>query len=247
MSQTGWITGVHGVLAALESGRPVDAVWVQQGRRDRRITAVVDAARARGVPVRTVPRGRLDELAAGGAHSGCAARTAPVAFRAFDELVRPPDAPSRLLVLDHLLDPHNVGAVVRSAAAFGVDGVVLAGPSAPPLDGAVERAAAGQLGRLPLARVNVAADVLRMLRDAGYWTFGADMTGSPVGEVTVPARWVLCLGAEERGLRAKTRSAVDEFVAVPMAPGVESLNVSVTAGVLLYALTLGEQAGGSGT
>jgi len=247
VSPAGWITGVHGVLAALESGRPVDAVWVQQGRRDRRIAAVVEAARARGVPVRTVPRGRLDELAAGGAHSGCAARTAPVAFRALEELVRPPDEPSRLVLLDHLLDPHNLGAVVRSAAAFGADGLVIAGPSAPPLDGAVERAAAGQLGRLPLARVNVAADALRLLRDEGYWAFGADMAGSPVAEVTVPARWVLCLGAEERGLRAKTRSAVDEFVAVPMTPGVESLNVSVTAGVLLYALTHWAPAGGGGT
>lgn len=247
MSPSGWITGVHGVLAALDSGRPVDVVWIQQGRRDRRIAAVVEAARARAVPVRAVPRARLDELAAGGAHAGCAARTAPIAFRGVDELARPPDEPSRLVVLDHLLDPHNVGAVVRSAAAFSVDGVVIAGPSAPPLDGAVERAAAGQLGRVPIARATVAADVLNTLRDAGYWAFGADMDGTPVGEVGAPDRWVLCLGAEERGLRAKTRSAVDEFVAVPMAAGVESLNVSVTAGVLLYALTAGAWAGGSET
>lgn len=237
MTAGSWIVGVHGVLAALEGGRPVDLVWLQQGRRDRRMAAVAEAARQRGVPVRSVPRARLDEVAAGGPHTGCAARSAPIAFRSLEELVAPSGAPSRLVVLDHLLDPHNLGAVVRSAAAFAVDGIVVAGPSAPPLDGAAERAAAGHLGRVPLARVNVAADALRLLRDEGYWVFGADMTGTPVVEVTVPSRWVLCLGAEERGVRAKTRAAVDEWVAVPMAPAVESLNVSVTAGILLYALS----------
>lgn len=232
-----WIVGVHGVLAALEGERPVDVVWLQQGRRDRRMAAVAEAARQRGIPVRAVPRARLDEVAGGGPHTGCAARTAPIAYRNLEELIAPAATAARLVVLDHLLDPHNLGAVVRSAAAFAVDGVVIAGPSAPPLDGAAERAAAGHLGRVPLARVNVAADALRLLRDEGYWAFGADMGGSPVQQVTVPSRWVLCLGAEERGVRAKTRSAVDEWVAVPMAAGVESLNVSVTAGILLYALS----------
>ncbi len=126
---------------------------------------------------------------------------------------------------------------MRTAAAFSIDGVVIAGPSAPPLGGAVAKAAAGLLGRVPLARRRVAADALFHLRDQGYWVFAAEAGGTPLDEVRRSPRWVLCIGAEERGLRAKTRSQVDEFVAIPMAEGVESLNLSVSAGILLWELS----------
>jgi 23S rRNA (guanosine2251-2'-O)-methyltransferase len=164
-------------------------------------------------------------------------RSAPVAFVDLNDLVRSEEGASRLLLVDDLKDPHNLGAVLRTAAALSVDGVVIAGPSAPPLGGAVAKAAAGMLGRVPLARAQVAADALVQLRDRGYWAFAADAAGTPLGEVRRSERWVLCVGAEERGLRAKTRSEVDEFVAIPMAEGVESLNLSVSAGILLWELS----------
>jgi 23S rRNA (guanosine2251-2'-O)-methyltransferase len=154
-----------------------------------------------------------------------------------EDLIAEEGEPGRLVLLDSIDDPHNLGAVVRSAAAFGIDGVIVAGPSAPPLGGAAAKAAAGHLERVPVARVNVAADALRTLRDAGYWALGAAMEGSPSPEVDPTDRWVLCLGSEAKGLRAKTKSAIDEFVAIPMADGVQSLNLSVAAGVLLYELT----------
>jgi 23S rRNA (guanosine2251-2'-O)-methyltransferase len=142
-----------------------------------------------------------------------------------------------IVVLDDVADPHNLGAVLRTTAAFAVDGVVIAGPSAPPLGGAVAKAAAGLLGRVPMARVSVGADALERLREQGYWVFAADAAGTPLDEVGRIDRWVLVVGAEERGLRAKTRTAVDEFVAIPMAEGVESLNLSVSAGILLWELS----------
>jgi 23S rRNA (guanosine2251-2'-O)-methyltransferase len=194
-------------------------------------------ARRAGVPVRQVARERLDAVAEDVPHNGCGARGAPVSCRQLTELVREPSSRARLLLLDSVNDPHNLGAVVRTAAAFAIDGLVIAGPSAPPLGGVVAKAAAGCLERLPLARVTVAGDALRELREAGYWVLGADAKGRPVAEVEPTERWVLCLGAEERGLRAKTRSRVDELVSVPLAEGVESLNLSVAAGVLLYELT----------
>jgi 23S rRNA (guanosine2251-2'-O)-methyltransferase len=181
-----------------------------------------------------VPKRRLDEVSAGQPHNGCALRGAPVALRRVEELVAADGVDARLVLLDTIDDPHNLGAVVRSAAAFGIDGVIVAGPSAPPLGGAAAKAAAGHMERVPIARVNVAADVLRALRDEGYWVLGAAMEGSASPDVDPTNRWVLCLGSEAKGLRAKTRSAIDEFVAIPMAEGVESLNLSVAAGVLMY-------------
>jgi 23S rRNA (guanosine2251-2'-O)-methyltransferase len=225
------------VLAGLEGPRTAEQLWLQQGRRDGRLGRLEAVARRGGVPVRRVPRQRLDELAAGQPHNGCALRAAPVALASLAELLQSAGEPARLVLLDTVDDPHNLGAVVRSAAAFGLDGVIVAGPSAPPLGGAAAKAAAGHLERVPVARVNVAADALRMLRDEGYWALGAAMSGSPSPGIDPTDRWVLCLGSEHKGLRAKTRSMIDEFVAIPMAEGVESLNLSVAAGVLMYELT----------
>jgi 23S rRNA (guanosine2251-2'-O)-methyltransferase len=232
-----WTVGFHAVLGVLESGQPVDVLWIQKDRRDRRMQRIRSAARSQGVRFDIVPRARLDGVADGVAHNGCAVRSSPVAFVELADLTRTEAEPSRLLLVDDLSDPHNLGAILRTAAALSVDGVVIAGPSAPPLGGAVAKAAAGMLGRVPLARTRVAADALAQLRGLGYWAFAADAGGTPLGEVRHSPRWVLCIGAEERGLRAKTRSEVDEFVAIPMAEGVESLNLSVSAGILLWELS----------
>jgi 23S rRNA (guanosine2251-2'-O)-methyltransferase len=227
------------VLGVLEGDRPVDALWLQQDRRDSRMKTIKQAARRRGMRYDLVPRTRLDRVSEGSAHNGCAARTAPVDLVPLDALVAAPGLPARLVLLDDVVDPHNLGAVARTAAALAVDGLVIAGPSAPPLGGAVAKAAAGLLGRVPLARERVAADALSRLRALDYWVFAADARGTPLHDVRPSPRWVLCVGAEEKGLRAKTRSQVDEFVAIPMAEGVESLNLSVSAGILLWELSKG--------
>ncbi len=236
MSEDLWVVGFHAVLGLLESARPVDALLLQNGRRDARMRKIIEAARRRDLRYDLVARSRLDRVAGGVAHNGCAARSAPVEFAPLEDLIRPAGEHGKLVLLDDVIDPHNLGAVLRTAAGLEVDGVVIAGPSAPPLGGAVAKAAAGLLGRVPLARVSVAADALTRLGDLGYWVFGADAEGTSVDEVGRTDRWVLCIGAEERGLRAKTRAHVDELVAIPMAPGVESLNLSVSAGILLWEL-----------
>jgi 23S rRNA (guanosine2251-2'-O)-methyltransferase len=236
MTDADWIFGYHAVLGVLESPRFVEVVWLQKGRRDKRLQRLLDTARARGVITRWVARDRLDHLSGEAPHNGCAVRCAPVELMQLDDVIVRAGVPSRILLLDDLTDPHNLGAVMRSAAGFGVDGLVIAGPSPPPLGGGAERAAAGLMGRVPIVRTTVAADVLSTLREEGYWALGADAKGAPVSEVRPSDRWVLCVGAEEKGLRAKTRSQIDEFIRIPMTEGVDSLNVSVATGVLLYHL-----------
>jgi len=232
-----WTVGFHAVLAVLESDQPVDALWLQQDRRDQRAKKITAAARRRGIRYDVVPRARLDSVAEGVVHNGCAVRSAPVDFVEVESLVAADGVPARLVLLDDVDDPHNLGAVIRTAVALGIDGLIIAGPSAPPLGGAVAKAAAGLLGRIPVARAKVAADVLSRLQENGYWIFGADAAGTVLPEVGRTQRWVVCLGAEGAGLRAKTRSRIDEFVAIPMAEGVESLNLSVSAGILLWELS----------
>jgi 23S rRNA (guanosine2251-2'-O)-methyltransferase len=237
MGENLWTVGFHAVKAVLESDRPVEVLWLQKDRRDQRIRHIRNLAHQRGIHYDLVPRARLDKVAQGVAHNGCAVRSAPVGFIELNDLVRNVDNASRLLLLDDIADPHNLGAVLRTAAAFSISGVMIAGPSAPPLGGAVAKAAAGLLGAVPLVRVRVAADALARLRELGYWVFAADASGRSLNEVKSSPRWVLCVGAEGRGLRAKTKSRVDEFVAIPMAEGIESLNLSVSAGILLWELS----------
>lgn len=237
MTEAAWIVGFHAVQGLLKSGRPVEVIWIQAGRRDRRTQEICRLARERGIEVRFVPVARLKAVADGVAHNGCAARACPVPLRKIEDCLAHPEEAGRLLILDDVVDPHNIGAVVRSAAAFGIDGVILCGPSVPPLGGAAAKSAAGLLQAVPLIKAKVAGDVLRTLAEAGYWIFGADAEGTAVQRIEAPDRWALCVGSEERGLRAKTRHQVDEWVSIPMAPGVESLNVSVATGILLHALT----------
>ena len=243
MTDANWIVGFHAVLGLLESEQAVEVVWVQDGRKDHRVRKVVAKARARGVDVKFVPSAKLRGVAGEVSHNGCAARSAPVAMRSIDDCISPEGLPGRILLLDDVADPHNLGAAIRSAAAFGVDGLVIAGPQAPPLGGAAAKAAAGHIHRVPLVRANVAADILVRLAGEGYWIFGADSDGESLDTIKVPDRWVVCVGSEERGLRAKTRHRIDEWVSIPMVPEVESLNVSVATGVLLYAMAGGHTRG----
>lgn len=236
MPRTSWLFGFHPVEGALLARAQVDLVLIQEGRRSSRSTRVIELARAAGIPFKFVSSHKLEETAEGVAHNGFAARTVPVLFRSLPECIVPEPHPSRILLLDSISDPHNLGAVIRSAAAFGVDALVIAGPSAPPLDGAAAKAAAGHLHRVPLVRTNVAADALTLLADEGYWILGADASGVDLRSWKPIDRWVLCMGSEARGLRAKTRSRIDEWLSIPMADGVESLNLSVATGIMLFAL-----------
>ncbi len=236
MAETLWVVGFHAVLAVLESEQPVDAVWIQKDRHDQRMRSISTATHRRGLRYDMVPRARIEGVADGAAHNGFAVRTAPIGFTPLQDVIRPKTETGRLLMVDDINDPQNLGAVIRTAAAFDIDGLVIAGPSAPPLGGVVFKAAAGLVGRVPLIRERVAADVLATLRPHGYWAFGADADGPSLHSVKGTERWILVVGAEAAGLRAKTRSQVDEFISIPMAEGVESLNLSVSAGILLWEL-----------
>jgi 23S rRNA (guanosine2251-2'-O)-methyltransferase len=229
-----WVVGFHAVLAALEGGRSrVEVVWVADGLSGARARQLLDAVRASGVRYASVPRRRLDLVAGGVAHNGVAVRLAPAPLSDPGSLLESP-GPICLVGLDGLEDAHNVGAVIRTAAALALGGVVVAGPHPPPLGGAAAKVAAGTMSLVRVAHVGSLGDFALAAKDAGFWVLGADSAGDPVVEVELPERLLLCLGGEAAGLRAKTRKALDGTVSIPLAPGVESMNLSVAAGVLAW-------------
>jgi 23S rRNA (guanosine2251-2'-O)-methyltransferase len=226
--------GFHAVVAALEAPAcRVELVWLAVGVGGPRARQVLQAARQRGVRFATVPRRQLDEAAVGVAHNGFAARVAPTPLVDAHDLLALP-SPVCLLALDGLDDGHNLGAVVRLAAGLGLGGVIVGGPHPPPLGGAAAKVAAGALPKVRVAHVGSLGDFARSAKDSGFWVLGAEARGDDVSRFDLPDRILLCLGAEAGGLRAKTRAALDVSVAIPLAAGVESLNLSVAAGILAW-------------
>ena len=226
-------SGYHPVREALER-RPksVEALLLQRGRRDARLSEVETLARENGVPIRMVPKEELDR-AAGRAHNGVAARLAARDYDSLESCLGGDPGGRVVVFLDEVTDPGNLGAILRSAAALGAS-VVVPERHAAPLSEVVAKASAGAIERVRIARVGNASRFLSDAKEAGFWVYGADASGEPVWEVDLAGDVLLCLGSEGEGLRRLTREGCDRLVSIPMAEEAGSLNVSVAAAVLLY-------------
>lgn len=227
------IYGINPVLEAIRGGRAREVRIVDRG--GARAATVEEAAFAAGVAVRRVPPHELDRAARGGVHQGVVAEVEDPAEYGVTELVRSAEGAPLLMVLDGIEDPHNVGAILRTADAAGADGVIRQSRRAARLDGAAAKAAAGALMHVKIAEVVNIARAIEELKEAGVWTIG--LAGdSPKRydelDLTLPSAFVL--GAEGTGLRRLVRERCDWVVSIPMGGHVQSLNVSVAAGVALF-------------
>jgi len=245
---SGRIFGIHPVLQALEARkRGVTRVIVAASRRDARIRLVMEAARAAGVPVARQPDSALDRLAEGETHQGVIALVADAPYADPDELLRSAGPSSLFVVLDGIEDPRNLGAVVRVAAAAGADGLFLPERGTPGLTPVAVKAAAGAVERLPVARVGNIVVLLKSLKEKNVWVVGLDgEAASPWTSFDLTSPVALVLGGEGRGLRRLARETCDVVLSIPMSGGVESLNLSVAAGIVLFeAVRQRRAAGGS--
>lgn len=211
-------------------------VYVAASRHDQRSRELVERARLAGVRVHAIDDARLDELAKGQRHQGVvAAVDASLPHVTLGDVLDHPVEPVLLLVLDRVTDPHNLGACLRSADAFGAHAIVVPRDHAVGVNATVAKAASGAADTVPVVSVTNLARALREMKDAGVWIVGADSGGESLfdADVSGPIAWVL--GAEGEGLRRLTREHCDRIVGIPTMGTVESLNVSVAAGICLYA------------
>jgi 23S rRNA (guanosine2251-2'-O)-methyltransferase len=234
------IVGIHAVRIALKHGaQRVEELWYDAARKDRRLRQLLEEARSAGVRPQQSDKATLDRMTAGANHQGIVARgelPASLGEAALDVLLGRLQVPPLLLVLDGVTDPHNLGACLRSADAAGVHALITPRDRAGGLTPVVCKVASGAAETVPFVQVTNLARTLRYLQDvhrvfvvgaageAALELFDADLTG-PLA---------LVLGAEGEGLRRLTRDTCDQLVRLPMAGQVESLNVSVAAGVCLY-------------
>src|SRR6201993_2634255 len=233
------LTGIHAVKEALEAGRPLEYVLVAKGRQDTRAEEIVQLARRNGISVRFEERAQLDRTAGTRDHQGVVAIGAARAAATLESIIANANhekgKPGLIVLLDGVEDPHNLGAIVRTALAAGAHGVIIPERRAAGLTDTVARASAGALAHLPVAKVTNLARAMEELKEAGYWLFGLDEHGSKTyTEVDYTSPVGIVLGSEGQGLHELTRKRCDFVVSLPTTGPVKSLNVSVAAGVVLF-------------
>ncbi len=233
------VYGIHAVGALLaRRAAAVRRLTVQAGRTDRRVQELIDVAKAAGVAVETRPVAELDALLPGLVHQGVVARVEPAKTMDENQFLGSIDVerhPPLILVLDGVQDPHNLGACLRSADGVGADAVVIPRDRASGLTPVVRKVAAGAAETVPLVQVTNLVRFLRELKEAGVWVVGTDGDADKLHtDVDLRGPLAIVLGAEGTGMRRLTREACDHVVRLPMRGAVQSLNVSVATGVMLY-------------
>ncbi len=237
MASTRTLFGFHAVTARLRQ-RPdsIKTLYVAAGRHDARARELAERAAAAGVATHAADESRLDDLAGSRRHQGVVAIVdASVPHVTLDDVLDGLAEPALLLVLDGVTDPHNLGACLRNADAFGAHAVIVPKDRAVGVNATVAKAASGAADTVPVVSVTNLARTLRDLKQRGVWVVGADAGGESLftADVGGPVAWVL--GAEGEGLRRLTRETCDRVVGIPLDGTVESLNVSVASGICLYA------------
>jgi 23S rRNA (guanosine2251-2'-O)-methyltransferase len=235
----GLILGPRAVLEALRArGGLLRALYVLEGRRDPATEEIRARAKRLGTPPKALPRKAFDALE-GLNHQGVAAIFRDLGEPTLHGLLEgiPQGAPSAILALDHIGDPGNLGALLRSAAAFGMDGVISPKDRAAGLAPAAVKAAQGAIEHVPFLRVANLNSALKELKKHGYWLTGAHK-GAPqaLPDFRFPTRTALVLGSESKGLSRLATEACDFLVGIPMGPNAESLNVSVAGAIFMYAM-----------
>lgn len=233
------VAGRNPVVECLRAGVPATGLYVAQGIDvDDRVTEAVREAKEDGVPVLDVPRAELDRMTGGALHQGLGLQVPPYEYAHPEDVLtaaRDSGLPPLIVALDGVTDPRNLGAVVRSAAAFGAHGVVLPQRRSAGMTAVAWRTSAGAAAKIPVARATNLTRTLRDLQQEGLMAVGldadADITSDELELATEPL--VVVVGSEGRGLSRLVRETCDQTVSIPMAGDVESLNASVAAGVVL--------------
>src|SRR6516162_8138213 len=233
------LTGIHAVKEALEAQRPIDRITIAKGRQDSRIEEIVQLARQRSIPIRFEDRGQLDRLANSRDHQGVVAVAAARAPATVEDILAAANASKGqrglIVLLDGVEDPHNLGAIIRTALAAGAHGVVVPERRAAGLTDTVRRASAGALAHLPVAKVTNLVRTMEQLQESGYWLVGLDERAEKsYSEVDYTSPTGIVMGGEGGGLHELTRKRCDFVVSLPTTGPVKSLNVSVASGVVLF-------------
>ena len=233
----GLIVGRNAVMQALESDRTIDSVTVAEGQRGGQAAKIIEICREKKIPVKYADSRRLDKLCGGAAHQGVAAFAAAHDYAELDDIFNLAQSRGEspfIVICDGLEDPHNLGAILRTAEAAGVHGVIIPKRNSVTLNYTVAKTSAGAIEYVPVVKVTNIAGTIDTLKDRGVWVFGADMDGTPWTELDFTGSAALVIGSEGRGLSKLVREKCDFIASLPMKGRINSLNASVAAGILMF-------------
>jgi 23S rRNA (guanosine2251-2'-O)-methyltransferase len=233
---TDYIVGRNAVHEALRSGRAIDKVLITKGQHSGSINVLLSKCRDRGIPIKEIDSRKLESIA-GSNHQGIAAVAACKEYATLDDLfvnAKEKEEPPFFVVCDELEDPHNLGAILRTADATGVHGVIVPKRRSAGLTSAVYKASAGAVEYVPVARVSNISDTLRELKKRGVWIYGMDMKGEAWCSTDLRGPMAIVIGSEGKGIGRLVGEQCDFTLSLPMLGSVSSLNASVACGVLLY-------------
>jgi len=233
-----FITGRRPVLEALEAGTPLEKIVLIFGARGTTLQRIRQLARGRGIPVSQMDKRRFSQLFSDANAQGVAAVVGSKAYAEIDDILqaaRERGEPPFLLVLDEIEDPHNLGALIRTAECAGAHGAIIAKHQAASVGQTVAKTSAGASLRLPVARVTNVAKAIEELKGQGVWVVGADMTADRLySDVDYTGAIAVVVGNEGRGIRRLVKEKCDFIVTIPLYGKIASLNASVAGGLVLY-------------
>ena len=231
------IAGRNAIAEALRAGRAIDSLYVQRGERSGALQALVKKAKEAGAAIKEADPKKLDYLCGGANHQGVVAVAAVKEYATVEDLfhrAQEKDEPPFFVVCDELEDPHNLGAILRTAECAGAHGVIIPKRRSVGLTYAVGKASAGAVEYLPVARVGNLPSLLEELKARGLWIYAADMDGSPWCQTDFTGPTALVIGSEGRGVGRLVKEKADFVVSLPLKGNINSLNASVAAGILCY-------------
>lgn len=230
------IIGRKPVLEAINSGEKIDQVYILYGQQGAIINSIIVASKKRGVKVNQVSSDKFKQITKDKIAQGVAAVKSFQKFYTLQEIITDArDTFPLILILDSIQDTHNVGAILRSAECSGVDGVIITKHNSAPINETVFKTSAGAVEHVKICPVNNLAQSIKELKENGYWIIGSSLENSkPYTEVDFKIPVALIVGNEEKGIRKLTADNCDTLVRIPMKGKIQSLNVSVAAGILLF-------------
>jgi len=234
------LIGRNAVAEALKSGREIDTLFLQRGNGNSALLRLASLAREAGAVVKEVDIKKLEYMCAGGNHQGVAAYVAAHEYSSVDDMIAYAEQKGEepfLVICDEIEDPHNLGAIIRTAECAGVHGVIIPKRRSATLNYTVGKTSAGALEYMKVARVANIANEIDLLKQKGFWIYGADMDGENYKAVNTDGKAALVIGSEGNGLGKLIRGKCDVIISLPMKGKINSLNASVAAGILMYEIS----------
>lgn len=229
------IEGRNAVMEALKNDREIDYIYIKKGETEGSINKIIGKAKAKKILIKTVDKNKLDEMSESENHQGIIAVANEYKYYELEDVLEEvKDRPSFFLILDEIEDPHNLGAIIRSAEASGVDAIIIPKRRACQVNATVEKTAAGATSHMKVIRVTNLVQTIEKMKEQGIWIYSVDMDGSEYTRTDLNGKIALVIGNEGKGISRLIKEKSDFTISIPMKGHINSLNASVAASVLMF-------------